>query len=101
MSGSLTWEQTETTLILSGVLDRDSLMAFWPKRQSILGSSSGTSHIEQVDVSGLQHVDSTGLAMLVRLKGEAQANSRTLKMVGVSDNLNTLIDLYGVKTILL
>ena len=101
MSGLLTWEHTETTLVLSGILDRDSLMAFWPKRQSVLGLSSGTSHIEQVDVSGLEHVDSTGLAMLVRLKGEAQTHGQTLTIVGVSDNLNTLIDLYGVKTLLL
>ncbi|MGG4606604.1 lipid asymmetry maintenance protein MlaB [Providencia sp. Me31A] len=95
MSHSLTWEITETTLQFTGTLDRDSLMTFWDKRNSLLD------HIENIDVSGLTHVDSTGLAMLVRLKGEFQTKGRPLNVVGTSDNLNTLIELYGVQTMVL
>lgn len=95
MSHSLAWEIAETTLQFTGTLDRDSLMAFWDKRNSLLD------HIENIDVSGLKHVDSTGLAMLVRLKGEFQAKGRSLNVIGSSDNLNTLIELYGVQTVVL
>ncbi|MTC56560.1 MULTISPECIES: lipid asymmetry maintenance protein MlaB [Providencia] len=95
MSGQLSWAQSETTLVISGILDRDSILGFWEKRQSLL------SHIESIDVSNLSHVDSTGLAMLVRLKGEYQSQQRPLKFVGISDNLNTLIELYGVKAFLI
>lgn len=95
MSQLLAWELSETTLFLTGTLDRDSLMSFWEGKDSLL------EHIENIDVSGLKHVDSTGLAMLVRLKGEFQANNRSLNITGVSDNLNTLIELYGVQGIIL
>lgn len=95
MSQLLAWELNETTLYLTGTLDRDSLMSFWDKKDSSL------EHIENIDVSGLKHVDSTGLAMLVRLKGEFQAKNRSLNITGVSDNLNTLIELYGVQGIIL
>lgn len=98
MSNTLAWEQTETTLFLSGTLDRDSLMSFWNERHPLFNSAN---RIEEIDLSGLVHVDSTGLAMLVRLKGEIKAKNDTLDIIGVSDNLNTLIELYGVKAILL
>ncbi|MDR2227001.1 MAG: lipid asymmetry maintenance protein MlaB [Providencia sp.] len=95
MSHALAWEKTQSTLHLTGSLDRDSLMSFWDKKSPLL------EQIEKIDVSGLTHVDSTGLAMLVRLKGEFQAKKQPLNIIGASDNLNTLIELYGVKTIIL
>lgn len=95
MSQLLAWELNETTLYLTGTLDRDSLMSFWDKKNSSL------EQVENIDVSGLKHVDSTGLAMLVRLKSELQARNRSLNIIGVSDNLNTLIELYGVQEIIL
>lgn len=95
MSQLLAWELIETTLYFNGTLDRDSLMSFWNKKESSL------EHTESIDVSGLKHVDSTGLAMLVRLKGEFQAKNRSLNITGVSDNLKTLIKLYGVQEVIL
>lgn len=95
MSNALAWETSANTLLISGTLSRESLMALWEKRQSLFAQ------IDQLDVSGLSHVDSTGLAMLMRLKGEFEAQKRPLKIVGISDNLTTLMDLYGVSTLLL
>ncbi|MGI3474225.1 lipid asymmetry maintenance protein MlaB [Providencia stuartii] len=95
MSHELTWEKSSSALLLSGTLGRDSLLVFWEKRKSLLAE------VEQIDVSGLEHVDSTGLAMLVRLKGELATEKRSLKIVGMSDNLTTLMELYGVKSLLL
>lgn len=95
MSNALAWETSANILLISGTLSRESLMALWEKRQSLFAQ------IDQLDVSGLSHVDSTGLAMLMRLKGEFEAQKRPLKIVGISDNLTTLMDLYGVSTLLL
>lgn len=95
MSSLLSWTKNNKTLAFSGILNRDSLVEFWDKRQTLL------TQVEQVDVSALTHVDSTGLAMLVRLKGEYQSQQSHLGIVGVSDNLNTLMELYGVKPLLM
>ncbi|HEQ1858182.1 TPA: lipid asymmetry maintenance protein MlaB [Providencia alcalifaciens] len=95
MSSLLSWTKNNKTLAFSGILNRDSLVEFWDKRQALL------TQVEQIDVSDLTHVDSTGLAMLVRLKGEYQSQQRHFGIVGVSDNLNTLMELYGVKPLLM
>ncbi|HGN0868896.1 phospholipid transport system transporter-binding protein [Providencia alcalifaciens] len=95
MSSLLSWTKNNKTLAFSGILNRDSLVEFWDKRQTLL------TQVEQVDVSALTHVDSTGLAMLVRLKGEYQSQQSHFGIVGVSDNLNTLMELYGVKSLLM
>ncbi|MTC78546.1 lipid asymmetry maintenance protein MlaB [Providencia sp. wls1916] len=95
MSSLLSWTKNNKTLAFPGILNRDSLVEFWDKRQTLL------TQVEQVDVSALTHVDSTGLAMLVRLKGEYQSQQSHLGIVGVSDNLNTLMELYGVKSLLM
>lgn len=95
MSHALTWDTASSTIKLSGTLGRESLLVFWEQRETLL------SQVEQIDVSGLDHVDSTGLAMLVRLKGEFEQQKRSLQIVGMSDNLTTLMELYGVKSLLL
>lgn len=95
MSHVLTWDTASSTVKLSGTLGRESLLVFWEQRETLL------SQVEQIDVSGLDHVDSTGLAMLVRLKGEFEQQKRSLQIVGMSDNLTTLMELYGVKSLLL
>lgn len=95
MSQALLWEVSQSTLRLSGTLGRESLLAFWEQRESLVAQ------IEQIDVSGLEHVDSTGLAMLVRFKGEFATQKRSLNIIGMSDNLTTLMELYGVKSLLL
>ncbi|CAG9428853.1 lipid asymmetry maintenance protein MlaB [Providencia alcalifaciens] len=95
MSSLLSWTKNNKTLAFSGILNRDSLVEFWDKRQALLAQ------IGHIDVADLTHVDSTGLAMLVRLKGEYQAQQRSFSLVGVSDNLNTLMELYGVKPLLM
>ncbi|EKT59979.1 lipid asymmetry maintenance protein MlaB [Providencia sneebia] len=92
---ALSWTQSEATLLLTGTLNRESLLAFWKQRDSLL------KHVELLDVSGLHHVDSTGLAMLVRLKGEFIEQKRFLNIIGMSDNLLTLMELYSVKSLLL
>lgn len=89
MTAALTWEKQGETLALKGELDRDTLLSFWNARQQPMGA------VQTVDVSGLSHVDSAGLAMLVRLRGERPEAPFVLS--GVSANLQMLMSLYGVE----
>ncbi|HAS8349933.1 lipid asymmetry maintenance protein MlaB [Morganella morganii] len=89
MTAALTWEKQGETLSLNGELDRDTLLSFWNARQQQMSA------VQTVDVSGLSHVDSAGLAMLVRLRGERPEAPFVLS--GVSANLQMLMSLYGVE----
>lgn len=89
MTAALTWEKQGETLALKGELDRDTLLSFWNARQQQMSA------VQTVDVSGLSHVDSAGLAMLVRLRGERPEAPFVLS--GVSANLQMLMSLYGVE----
>ncbi|EOZ4594764.1 MULTISPECIES: lipid asymmetry maintenance protein MlaB [Morganella] len=89
MTAALTWEKQGETLVLNGELDRDTLLSFWNARQQQMSA------VQTVDVSGLSHVDSAGLAMLVRLRGERPEAPFVLS--GVSANLQMLMSLYGVE----
>ncbi|SFN52353.1 lipid asymmetry maintenance protein MlaB [Xenorhabdus japonica] len=91
---TIDWEKRGNTLFLKGTLDRDSLLPLWQQKDRILEG------IDNIDVSSLNHVDSTGLALFVRLKGEYQQRDRILTFSGVSERLNTLITLYGLQTLL-
>lgn len=89
MTAALTWEKQGNALALKGELDRDTLLSFWNARQQQMNA------VQTVDVSGLSHVDSAGLAMLVRLRGECPEAPFVLS--GVSANLQMLMSLYGVE----
>lgn len=87
----LTWEQNGKTLILTGELDRDTLSAFWQQRNQLLKG------INSINVSQLSHIDSTGLAMFVRLKSEQQSENK-LVFEGISERFKTLIRLYKLES---
>lgn len=87
----LTWEQNGKTLILTGELDRDTLPAFWQQRNQLLKG------INSINVSQLSHIDSTGLAMFVRLKSEQQSENK-LVFEGISERFKTLIRLYKLES---
>ncbi|CDG95476.1 lipid asymmetry maintenance protein MlaB [Xenorhabdus bovienii] len=91
--GKISWEQTGSTLFLHGILDRDSLLPLWQQKDSVLAE------IKNIDVSRLEHVDSTGLALFVRLKGDMQQRGKLLTFSGISERLETLIALYGLKSL--
>lgn len=91
---TVSWEKTESTLFLKGTLDRDSLLPLWQQKDRVMEG------VDNIDVSQLHHVDSTGLALFVRLKGECQQQGRTLVLSGVGERLGTLVALYGLQSLL-
>ncbi|TDB52086.1 lipid asymmetry maintenance protein MlaB [Photorhabdus khanii] len=95
MNESLSWEKTGQTLIFKGILDRDTLLPLWQQKEKLLAGING------VNVSQLEHVDSTGLALLIRFKHHMQKEGVKLLFSGVSERLNTLITLYDLQEIII
>lgn len=86
----LTWEQKGQMLILTGELNRDTLPTFWQQRNQLLKG------INAINVSQLSHIDSTGLAMFIRLKSEQQSENKWV-FEGISERFKTLIRLYKLE----
>ncbi|KGM28120.1 anti-sigma B factor antagonist [Photorhabdus luminescens] len=95
MGESLIWEKTGQTLILKGTLDRDSLLPLWQQKEKLLAD------IDSINVSQLEYVDSTGLALLVRFKHHMQKRGDKLRFFGIDERLNTLITLYDLQDIII
>ncbi|UDG81022.1 hypothetical protein GFV14_00520 [Candidatus Hartigia pinicola] len=95
MNNVLLYKQSNTTLLLSGTLNSESLVKLWKNRALLLR------HVKKIDISGLKYIDSTGVAMLVRLKGEFESKTCSLNIIGINDNFTTLIKLYGLESLLI
>ncbi|MBU9845914.1 lipid asymmetry maintenance protein MlaB [Rahnella ecdela] len=94
MSEALRWVSQPPRLTLHGELDRETLVPLWDARKKLM------SGITCLDVSGLERVDSSGLALLVHLREEASQQGVTLTIAGITDRLNTLIALYNLQDII-
>lgn len=94
MAEDLRWHVEAKTLFLQGELDRETLIGLWQQREKVMQS------IEMIDVSGLQRVDSAGLALLVHLRQIAQQQGVRPLFSGVTDKLHSLITLYNLQQII-
>lgn len=94
MSNGLHFESLQQCLILSGCLDRETLLPLWEQRESLLKG------VTCVDVAQLERVDSSGLALLVHLRDLAGKHGVELKISGITDRLRTLIELYNLREII-
>ncbi|NDL00027.1 MULTISPECIES: lipid asymmetry maintenance protein MlaB [Photorhabdus] len=95
MAESLIWEKIGQTLILKGTLDRNSLLPLWQQKEKLLAD------IDSINVSQLEYVDSTGLALLVRFKHHMQKRGDKLRFSGIDERLNTLIKLYDLQEMII
>lgn len=94
MSEPLRWQRTASTLTLSGKLDRDTLGSLWEQRETVMAE------VGTIDVSALERVDTSGLALLVHLREIARAQGHTPVFSGVTDKLHSLIKLYNLQQII-
>ncbi|ANS44954.1 MULTISPECIES: lipid asymmetry maintenance protein MlaB [Serratia] len=94
MSAALSFESQQQTLILRGELDRETLLPLWDQRERLLADKTA------LDVSQLQRVDSSGLALLVHLRELQRQRGVELKISGATDRLKTLIALYNLQAIM-
>ncbi len=94
MAESLSWQAEGDTLLLQGELDRDTLLSLWTQRDAVLPG------IRFLDVSGLDRVDSAGVAMMLHICASRAKQGGTLVLTGVTEKLRTLITLYKLQDIL-
>lgn len=94
MSGQLRWEVETDNLRLFGELERETLLPLWQQRDAVM------QWVETIDVSGLERVDSGGLALLVHLRQIAIARGRVPQFIGITDKLSSLITLYNLQEII-
>ncbi|WP_067705977.1 MULTISPECIES: lipid asymmetry maintenance protein MlaB [unclassified Erwinia] len=94
MRESLSWQVTARQLHLSGELERETLLALWAERESVM------KQVDIIDVSALDRVDSAGLALLVHLRQIALGQGNTLHFTGITDKLHSLITLYNLQQII-
>ena len=94
MSGELSWQSQQETLVLQGELDRETLLPLWQQRETLLADKT------HIDVSQLQRVDSSGQALLVHFRELRSKQGVSLTITGVSDRLSTLIELYNLRQII-
>ena len=72
-----------------GELDVHSLNDLWKAQDTLL------SNVTHIDVANVTRVDSSGLATLVYF-----CNQYDLKLTGISPQLQTLIELYDLQTVI-
>ncbi|CNH69084.1 lipid asymmetry maintenance protein MlaB [Yersinia pekkanenii] len=94
MADKLSWQSQQETLVLQGELDRETLLPLWQQRDALLADKT------HIDVSQLQRVDSSGLALLVHFRELRSKQGVLLTITGVSDRLSTLIELYNLQQII-
>ncbi|CAK9883697.1 MAG: putative phospholipid ABC transporter-binding protein MlaB [Candidatus Erwinia impunctatus] len=94
MDNTLQWRSEGQVLRLNGWLKENTLQELWQKRQQAM------SEICVIDVSGVEHIDSAGLALLVHLSQIATHQETPCRLAGVSDKLRSLIMLYNLQNII-
>ncbi|NLS43033.1 lipid asymmetry maintenance protein MlaB [BEV proteobacterium] len=94
MAKALRWTSQDSTLALSGDLDRDSLLPFWQQRGTLLKGK------QALDIAALERVDSAGLALLVHLYQQQTLSTPSFMISGASERVKTLIALYNLNNII-
>lgn len=94
MSDQLSWRLEANQLHLSGELQRETLLALWKQRETVI------KQIDTIDVSELDRVDSAGLALLVHLRQIALQQGKAPQFTGINDKLHSLITLYNLQQII-
>lgn len=90
MAEQLSWTRDGERLVLHGELDQDYLVSLWDARVD------ATQGVSVIDLSGLNRVDTAGLALLVHLVDLIHAQGRTASLEGMSEKVSTLKGLYNL-----
>lgn len=77
---------------LTGNLDAAQVTEWWPGRAELFRQ-------DNVDVSAVNKIDSSGVAFLVKWAQTCQENHQRLLIQGASPELVQLISLYGVSAL--
>ena len=75
---------------LSGVIDARQVSELWRRRDELFVHN-------ELDLAEVSHVDSAGLASLVKWAKSCQQQGEQLRLKGASSRLGKLIELYAVE----
>ncbi|KFZ31208.1 hypothetical protein IDSA_00265 [Pseudidiomarina salinarum] len=92
----INWQTSDDALVLSGVLNRDTVPGLWASRADWLSADDAL----VVDLSGLDHVDSAGVAMLLQTKRQLMQKDRKLELKSPSEQLRAIADVSGATELL-
>lgn len=79
-----------------GDLDRDAVPKAWSERAQWVPAEGEV----VLDLANVEHVDSAGLALLIRLRSELEAQNRTLSLRHVNKQLQQFAEVSGVQELL-
>ncbi|MCS2170127.1 lipid asymmetry maintenance protein MlaB [Scandinavium sp. TWS1a] len=90
MTDSLRWTREGGRLLLQGELDQDFLVPLWDVKKEVMQG------VDTIDLSDITRVDTAGVAMLMHLVAQARQQGSTISIVGKSEKMNTLVQLYNL-----
>ncbi|MGU3414778.1 lipid asymmetry maintenance protein MlaB [Enterobacteriaceae bacterium C34A] len=90
MADALRWTRDNGRLSLHGELDQDYLVPLWDVREEV------TQGIDTIDLSDITRVDTAGVALLMHLVALIRQQGRAVSIVGKSEKMNTLVQLYNL-----
>lgn len=96
MSKQLQFEQHTDEVALVGDLDRDSVPKAWAERQNWLPQKE----VVVLDLARVAHVDSAGLAFLIRLRSQLVENKQSLSLRNLNEQLQQFAQVSGVEGLL-
>ncbi len=96
---SLSYSQQGERLVLQGELTRNTIPGLWQQRQQWLPLALHDATVS-IDLAAVEHADSAGVAMLLRLKGELQQRHCELAIVALNPQLRAIAEVSGASEIL-
>lgn len=83
-------------VMVTGPLDRDHVGTAWRSRNDWLGTSGDIN----IDLAGVEQVDSAGLAFLIQVKAELGEQNRELSLQNIHTQLRQFAEVSGVTELL-
>ena len=93
MSQQLQFNAQDGEVVVVGDLDRNTVPQAWAHRKQWLPTGKDI----VLNLEGVAHVDSAGLAMIIRLRSELEARQQSLALRNLNTQLQQFARLSGVE----
>ncbi len=96
MTDNLVFQPQAGRLELSGQLDFDTVPGLIERirRQWRQAADAGVLH---VDLTAVEHSNSAGIALLLEIRRLCRQGGRTMRVTGLPDQMQTIMQVYGVQ----
>ena len=85
-------EQRDRTVVLrlTGLIDRDALAAL---DDGYAAAAAAEAAVVELDFTGVEYINSTGIALIVGLLGKARSHGRTVRAAGLTDHYQHIFEI--------